>query len=87
MRWTCRAPTRCMPWVGVWCGAEAGQLGFDPTNDMIAGEDHVVVAIGRDYAEIAPIDGIVFASGGQKLDVAVTVTPVDVRNAAALLIT
>ena len=63
-------------WVGVWCGAEAGWLGFDPTNDMIAGEDHVVVAIGRDYADVAPIDGVVFASGGQQLDVAVTVTPV-----------
>jgi transglutaminase-like putative cysteine protease len=63
-------------WVGAWCGREAGWLGLDPTNAIIAGDDHVVVAIGRDYADVAPIDGVVFASGGQRLDVAVTVTPV-----------
>ena len=63
-------------WVGVWCGAEAGWHGLDPTNALLAGEDHVIVAIGRDYADVAPIDGVVFAAGGQRLDVAVTVTPV-----------
>jgi transglutaminase-like putative cysteine protease len=63
-------------WVGVWCGAQAGWHGLDPTNAVLAGEDHVIVAIGRDYADVAPIDGVVFASGGQRLDVAVTVTPV-----------
>jgi transglutaminase-like putative cysteine protease len=63
-------------WVGVWCGEEAGWIGLDPTNALIAGDDHLVVAIGRDYADVAPIDGVVFASGGQRLAVAVTVTPV-----------
>ena len=63
-------------WVGVWCGDEAGWIGLDPTNALIAGNDHLVIAIGRDYADVAPIDGVVFASGGQQLDVAVTVTPV-----------
>jgi transglutaminase-like putative cysteine protease len=62
-------------WAGVWCGGEAGWIGLDPTNALIAGNDHVVVAIGRDYADVAPIDGVVFASGGQRLEVAVTVTP------------
>ena len=42
-------------WVGVWCGAQAGWLGLDPTNALVAGEDHVIVAIGRDYADVAPI--------------------------------
>jgi transglutaminase-like putative cysteine protease len=63
-------------WVWVWCGSEAGWLGVDPTNTVLAGEDHVVVAAGRDYADVAPIDGVVFAAGGQRLDVAVSVTPV-----------
>jgi transglutaminase-like putative cysteine protease len=62
-------------WVLVWCGAQAGWIGLDPTNAMIAGEDHVVVAIGRDYADVAPIDGVIFASGGQRLGVSVSVTP------------
>jgi transglutaminase-like putative cysteine protease len=63
-------------WVDVWCGPRAGWWGLDPTNAIIAGEDHVVLAIGRDYADIAPIAGVVFASGGQRLDVSVAVTPV-----------
>jgi transglutaminase-like putative cysteine protease len=63
-------------WVWVWCGAEAGWYGLDPTNALIAGADHVVVAIGRDYSDVAPIDGVVFASGGQRLDVSVSVTPI-----------
>jgi transglutaminase-like putative cysteine protease len=63
-------------WVQVWCGAEAGWHGFDPTNDVVSGEDHVVLAIGRDYADVAPLDGVVFGSGRQKLDTSVTVSPV-----------
>jgi transglutaminase-like putative cysteine protease len=63
-------------WVWVWCGQAAGWLGLDPTNAVRAGDDHVVVAIGRDYSDVAPIDGVVFASGGQRLEVAVSVTPV-----------
>lgn len=63
-------------WVTVWCGAEAGWIGFDPTNGMAAGLDHVVLAVGRDYADVAPIDGVVLASGGQRISVAVSVIPV-----------
>ena len=35
-----------------------------------------MLAIGRDYADVAPIDGVVVASGGQHLEVAVSVIPV-----------
>jgi len=63
-------------WVLVWCGEEAGWRGLDPTNGIFAGDDHVVLAIGRDYADVAPIDGVIFAAGGQRLEVSVSVTPV-----------
>jgi transglutaminase-like putative cysteine protease len=63
-------------WVLVWCGETAGWIGLDPTNAIFAGDDHVVLAIGRDYADVAPIDGVIFASGGQRLEVSVSVTPV-----------
>jgi transglutaminase-like putative cysteine protease len=63
-------------WVLVWCGQEAGWIGLDPTNGILAGNDHVVLAIGRDYADVAPIDGVIFASGGQRLEVSVRVAPV-----------
>jgi len=63
-------------WVLVWCGEEAGWRGLDPTNAIAAGNDHVVLAVGRDYADVAPIDGVIYAAGGQRLKVAVSVTPV-----------
>jgi transglutaminase-like putative cysteine protease len=63
-------------WVLVWCGEQAGWHGLDPTNGIRAGEDHVTLAIGRDYADVAPIDGVIFASGGQRLEVRVSVIPV-----------
>jgi transglutaminase-like putative cysteine protease len=63
-------------WVMVWCGA-AGWRGLDPTNALIANEDHVVLAVGRDYADVAPIDGVVLASGRQRLTAAVDVIPIE----------
>jgi len=63
-------------WVLVWCGGTTGWYGLDPTNAVRAGVEHVVLAIGRDYADVAPIDGVVFASGGQKISVTVSVIPV-----------
>ncbi len=63
-------------WVMVWCGA-LGWWGLDPTNALIASEDHVVLAIGRDYADVAPIDGVVLASGRQRLTTAVDVIPIE----------
>ncbi len=63
-------------WASVWCGADTGWVGFDPTNGMLAGTDHVVLAIGRDYADVAPMDGVIFASGAQRLETSVRVLPV-----------
>jgi transglutaminase-like putative cysteine protease len=62
-------------WVMVWCGEEAGWHGLDPTNRIRAGNDHVVLAIGRDYADVAPIDGVIFGAGKQRIDVSVSVIP------------
>jgi len=64
-------------WVLVGCGEDVGWRGLDPTNGIFAGDDHVVLAIGRDYADVAPIDGVIFASGGQRLEVSVSVTPTE----------
>jgi transglutaminase-like putative cysteine protease len=63
-------------WASVWCGDDAGWVGFDPTNGILAGTDHVVLAIGRDYADVAPMDGVIFASGAQRLETSVRVLPV-----------
>ncbi len=75
-------------WVLVWCGAPHpslprtrgregwGWIGLDPTNAILASDGHIVLAIGRDYTDVAPMDGVIFGSGGQRIDVAVSVTPV-----------
>jgi transglutaminase-like putative cysteine protease len=62
-------------WVMVWCGS-AGWWALDPTNALIASDDHVVLAIGRDYADAAPIGGVMLGSGQQRLNTAVDVIPV-----------
>ncbi|WP_062210116.1 transglutaminase family protein, partial [Aureimonas sp. AU12] len=49
-------------WVEVWTGPDSGWMGFDPTNGCLASEDHVLVAVGRDYADVAPIDGVLITS-------------------------
>ena len=70
-------------WVMVWCGEAIGWIGFDPTNDMIASDDHIALAVGRDYSDVAPMDGVIVAAGGQRITVSVSVTPV--QPTAALL--
>ncbi len=63
-------------WVSVWCGPEIGWQGLDPTNALLVSTDHVVLALGRDYTDVAPIGGVLYGSGKQKLSVAVDVIPV-----------
>jgi transglutaminase-like putative cysteine protease len=64
-------------WVSLWCGSELGWIGFDPTNDLLVENDHVILAIGRDFADVSPVDGIIVGSPRQKLGVAVDVVLVE----------
>ncbi|WP_028350921.1 transglutaminase family protein [Bradyrhizobium murdochi] len=64
-------------WVSVWCGAELGWVGFDPTNDLLVENDHIVLSIGRDFSDVSPVDGIIVGSPKQKLNVAVDVLLVE----------
>jgi transglutaminase-like putative cysteine protease len=61
-------------WVSAYCPA-SGWLEFDPTNNCLAGESHVVVAYGRDYSDVPPLRGVIRGGGAHKLHVAVTVMP------------
>jgi transglutaminase-like putative cysteine protease len=63
-------------WIMTWCGPETGWVGLDPTNDLIVGDDHIVTATGRDYADVSPLDGVIVGPGSQKLDVKVDVIPI-----------
>jgi transglutaminase-like putative cysteine protease len=64
-------------WVSLWCGAELGWIGFDPTNDLLVENDHIILGLGRDFADVSPVDGIIVGSKKQKLGVAVDVVVVE----------
>ena len=51
----------------------AGWIGFDPTNDAVAGERHIRAAIGRDYADVPPTRGVYKGASHVKSDLAVSV--------------
>ena len=63
-------------WVRAWCGSELGWIEYDPTNDLMAGADHISVAVGRDYSDVAPVKGVVRSSGTQKSTHSVDMVPV-----------
>jgi transglutaminase-like putative cysteine protease len=48
-------------------------VGFDPTNNLVAGSRHIRTAIGRDYADVPPTHGIFRGNAESELYVAVQV--------------
>jgi transglutaminase-like putative cysteine protease len=63
-------------WVRAWCGRDMGWLEYDPTNKTFASTDHVVIARGRDYADVAPIKGILRSYGAHTSTQTVDMVPV-----------
>jgi transglutaminase-like putative cysteine protease len=63
-------------WVRAWCGWETGWVEYDPTNAVVVGTDHILVARGRDYGDVAPVKGVLRIAGEQKSEQAVDVIPV-----------
>jgi transglutaminase-like putative cysteine protease len=49
----------------------SGWIDFDPTNNLKPYDQHVTLAIGRDFSDITPLKGIMFGGGNQVLDVSV----------------
>ncbi len=68
-------------WAALWCGAELGWVGFDPTNDRLAGSDHIFIAMGRDYGDVAPLDGVFLGGARQSMAYSVDVAPIDLALA------
>ena len=57
----------------------AGWIDFDPTNNMIPSDQHIILGSGRDYNDISPLKGVVMSSGNSNLSVMV-----DVRKESSL---
>jgi transglutaminase-like putative cysteine protease len=59
-----------------WCEVylpEAGWIGYDPTNNTLADDRYVKLAVGRDYDDVAPVVGSYRGSGHCRLEVRVEV--------------
>jgi transglutaminase-like putative cysteine protease len=63
-------------WVEVYL-PELGWHGLDPTNNGQPDERYVKVAVGRDYADVAPLKGTYRGTGERKMTVDVLVTALD----------
>jgi transglutaminase-like putative cysteine protease len=63
-------------WVGGWLGPEHGWVGLDPTNGVLVSDEHVVLAVGRDFSDISPLRGMILGGGRHVLRVGVDLEPV-----------
>ena len=54
---------------------ETGWVGLDPTLGQALGLQHVRIAYGRDYGDVAPVRGVYKGHAGQRLSVDVRVRP------------
>ncbi|TDQ06332.1 transglutaminase family protein [Pedobacter metabolipauper] len=50
-----------------------GWLGLDPTNNCIANENHVRLAVGRDFSDCSPVKGVFKGASGHIMEVNVSV--------------
>jgi transglutaminase-like putative cysteine protease len=59
-------------WIEAWFPA-LGWVGLDPTNNLMAGDRHIRVAVGRDYADVPPTRGVFKGSSAIRSELAVAV--------------
>jgi transglutaminase-like putative cysteine protease len=61
-------------WCSIYCPG-FGWLDFDPTNNVMPHSNHVTIAIGRDYSDVPPVNGVAIGGGEQMITVTVEVLP------------
>ncbi len=61
-------------WVSVFIPG-SGWAYFDPTNDCVPSDSHVVIGWGRDYGDVTPLKGITLGGGDETITVDVRVRP------------
>ena len=61
-------------WLSVYCDG-FGWIDLDPTNDTACGAQHLTVAWGREYRDVAPVTGVFVGDGDSKISVSVDVVP------------
>lgn len=63
-------------WLSVFI-PEFGWIDLDPTNNVIPQQRHVIVAWGRDYGDVCPIQGVFTGGGKHTMNIAVDVVPIE----------
>ena len=51
-----------------------GWVAFDPTNNVQPGVQHIMLAAGRDFADVTPLKGVIFGGAQHQLSVSVDVS-------------
>lgn len=64
-------------WAQIWFGPDVGWIDLDPTRGGFADDDHVTVALGRDYSDVPPNRGLWMGDASETIEVAVEIQPVD----------
>ena len=62
-------------WLSLYCGP-LDWIDFDPTNNQLPTDEHITVAWGRDYSDVAPIRGMFVGGGQHRITVSVDVLPI-----------
>lgn len=69
-------------WVSVYC-PELGWVDFDPTNDLMPSDQHIIVAWGRDFTDVTPLKGTILGSVKHELKVEVEVSRIEENEVKA----
>jgi transglutaminase-like putative cysteine protease len=59
-----------------WCSVfvpDLGWIDFDPTNNIIANDQHITLGWGREFSDVTPLNGVFFSNGEHELKVSVDV--------------
>jgi transglutaminase-like putative cysteine protease len=64
-------------WCQIWGGSDLGWVDVDPTRGHFVNEQHVVIAVGRDFSDVAPNKGCWKGVGEETISVRVNVETVE----------
>jgi transglutaminase-like putative cysteine protease len=62
-------------WFAAFCPG-ADWVEFDPTNNLMPSDEHINVAVGRDFSDVSPVSGVITGGGAHEVHVAVDVDEV-----------
>lgn len=66
-------------WFSVYI-PDFGWVDFDPTNNQIPKNQHIITSYGRDYYDVPPLKGVIYGSGKSTMKVSVDIRPAKNEN-------